>query len=117
VGLIIVISVVYLLLGCFFEGISLMLMTLPLVFPLLVAAGFDPVWSGIYITVMIEIGMLTPPVGLNLFVLSAISDNEVSITSVARATLPYWLLMLVAAGILVAFPQIALIIPELVFGG
>ena len=115
--LIVVISVIYLLLGCFFEGISLMLMTLPLVFPVLMAAGFDPVWSGIYITVMIEIGMLTPPVGLNLFVLSAISDDEVPITTVAKATFPFWIIMLSAVAILVAFPSIALIVPELIFGG
>ena len=117
VALIVVIGGVYILLGCFFEGISLMLMTLPIVFPVLIAAGFDPVWTGIYITVMIEIGMLTPPVGLNLFVLSTISKGEVPITTVARATIPFWIIMISAVAILVAFPQIALFVPELVFGG
>lgn len=115
-SLIVVISILYLLLGCFFEGISLMLMTLPLVYPVLIGAGFDPVWSGIYITVMIEIGMLTPPVGLNLFVLSAISNREVSIATAASATLPFWIIMLSAVAILFLFPQIALFVPELVLG-
>jgi tripartite ATP-independent transporter DctM subunit len=115
-GVIVVVSLIYLLLGCFFEGISLMLMTLPIVYPVLVSVGFDPVWSGVYITLMIEIGMLTPPVGLNLFVLSAISNNEVSIASAARAAIPYWFVMLGAVCILVLFPQIVLFVPNLVFG-
>lgn len=115
-ALIIVVSAIYLLLGCFFEGISLMLMTLPLVYPILVGAGFDPVWSGVYITIMIEIGMLTPPVGLNLFVLSAISNHEISVARAAAATMPFWIVMLLAVAILVMFPEIVLFAPKLALG-
>src|SRR5690606_29347484 len=67
----------YVVLGCFFDGISLMLMTLPFVYPIMVGLQFDPVWLGIIITIMIEIGMITPPVGVNLYVLVAITRQDV----------------------------------------
>ena len=106
--------VLYIVLGCFFDGIALMLMTLPFIFPLLVHDyGFDAVWLGVFITIMIEIGMITPPVGINLFVLAAITRQEVPFGQIARAAIPYWLLMILATGLLVAFPTIALWLPSL----
>lgn len=108
--------IVYLVLGCFFDGISLMLMTLPLVYPVMTGVGFDPVWTGVIITIMIEVGMLTPPVGMNLFVLVAITNGEVSLGEAARASLPFWMLMLLGVVILTFFPQIALVLPDLVIG-
>jgi TRAP-type C4-dicarboxylate transport system permease large subunit len=107
---------VYLVLGCFFDGISLMLMTLPLVYPVMMGVGFDPVWTGVLITIMIEIGMLTPPVGMNLFVLVAITNGEVTLARAAQASLPYWLVMLVGVAILTMAPDIALVLPNLVMG-
>jgi len=106
---------VYLLLGCFFDGLSLMIMTLPVVFPLLTGLGFDPVWVGVLITIVIEIGQVTPPVGLNLSVLSSLTNNEVSLGRVAMATVPYWVIHLLAIGILTLFPIIALYLPNLLF--
>jgi len=106
----------YLVLGCFFDGISLMLMTIPIVFPLMMAAGFDPVWTGVTITILIEIGMLTPPVGMNLFVLTAITDGEVSLARAAMAAIPYWILLLLGVLILAALPDIVLWLPNLVMG-
>lgn len=106
---------VYLALGCFFDGLSLMIMTLPVVFPLLTGLGFDPVWIGVLITIVIEIGQVTPPVGLNLSVLSSLTNNEVSLGRVAKATVPYWVIHLVAIGILTLFPAIALYLPGLLF--
>jgi len=107
----------YLVLGCFFDGISLMLMTIPIVFPLMMAAGFDPVWTGVIITILIEIGMLTPPVGMNLFVLTAITDGEVTLARAAMAAIPYWILMLLAVVVLSALPGVVLWLPDLVMGG
>lgn len=115
-AVLLLVVLLYLVLGCFFDGISLMLMTLPLVFPVMMGVGFDPVWTGVIITIMIEIGMLTPPVGMNLFVLVAITNGEVSLAQAARAALPYWLLMLVGVGILTLAPAIALVLPNLVMG-
>lgn len=104
--------VIYIVLGCFFDGLSVMLMTLPLSFPMMMAAGYDPVWYGIAVTILIEIGMITPPVGINLFVLSAISKGTVSVAEAARETFPYWILMLVCLGIFTAFPSIITFLPN-----
>jgi len=77
--------------------------------------GFDPIWLGVLITIMIEIGQVTPPVGLNLSVLVAITEDEVGLGRAAVATMPYWLLMLVGVLLLTLFPQLALVLPDLVF--
>ncbi len=114
-GILIVVTLLYLVLGCFFEGVSLMLITLPLVAPVLVNAGFDPVWIGIYIILMIEIGMITPPIGLNLFVLSSITNNEISVLGVAKASLGYWMIMLISVLLLTIFPALALFLPDYFF--
>jgi len=106
---------IYLILGCFFDGLSLMIMTLPVVFPLLTGLGHDPVWVGVMITIVIEIGQVTPPVGLNLSVLSALTNNDVSLGRVAIATVPYWLIHLFAIFLLTLFPAIALFLPDLLF--
>ncbi len=107
-GILLMIVVVYIVLGCFFDGISLLLMTLPITFPMITSLGFDPIWFGIIVTLLIEIGMITPPVGLNLFVLSSISKNEVDLTAAAKASLPYWLILLGAVGMFTLFPNIIL---------
>jgi tripartite ATP-independent transporter DctM subunit len=114
-GVFAVIILIYVVFGCIFDGLSLMIMTLPVVFPLLVGFGFDPIWIGVIITIMIEIGQVTPPVGLNLSVLSAITGNDVSLGRVAIATIPYWIILLLAVVILTIFPQIALYLPQVVF--
>ena len=107
------VALLYIVLGCFFDGISLMLMTLPLVFPVLTGLGFDPVWLGVFITILVEIGQLTPPVGINLFVLVALTDGKVSIIQASKAALPYWLLLLAGTLMITLFPPIALYLPSL----
>jgi len=104
---------IYLVLGCFFDGLSLMIMTLPIVFPLMTGLGFDAVWLGVIITIMIEIGQVTPPVGLNLSVLVSVTKEEVSLGSAALATTPYWLLLLLGVILLAAMPQLALFLPDM----
>ncbi|MGB1617972.1 MAG: TRAP transporter large permease, partial [Pseudomonadales bacterium] len=106
-GIFALIILIYVLFGCIFDGLSLMIMTLPIVFPLLVGLGFDPIWIGVIITVMIEIGQVTPPVGLNLTVLAGVTNNEVPLGRVAVATIPYWMLLLLSVVIMTIFPQIA----------
>jgi len=104
---------IYLVLGCFFDGLSLMIMTLPIVVPLMSGLGYDGIWLGVIITVMIEIGQVTPPVGLNLSVLVSVTKEEVSLGDAAIATIPYWLILLAGVAILTLLPQIALFLPEL----
>lgn len=114
-GVLLIVVLIYLLLGCFFDGLSLMIMTLPVTFPLLTGLGFDPIWIGVIITIVIEIGQVTPPVGLNLSVLTALTNNEVSLGRVAIATVPYWLIHLFAIFLLTLFPALALYLPDLLF--
>jgi len=113
-ALLLLVVLFYVVMGCFFDGLSLMVMTLPFVFPLM-TAYFDPVWFGVILTVLIEIGLLTPPVGLNLFVLVAIARGEVSLEAAARAVTPYWIMMLLAILIMTVFPAVALWLPNALF--
>ncbi|WP_116473884.1 TRAP transporter large permease [Zobellella maritima] len=110
-GILLMIVLVYIVLGCFFDGISLLLMTLPITFPMVMSLGFDPIWFGVIVTLLMEIGMITPPVGLNLFVLTSITKNEVNLTEAAWASLPYWLILLGAVGLYTLFPSLVLWLP------
>lgn len=108
------IVLIYLLLGCVFDGLSMMIMTLPIVFPLLTGLGYDAVWLGVMVTLLIEIGMLTPPVGMNLFVLVGMSGGTVTLGEAARAALPYWLILIGLVALIVAFPGIVTALPSMV---
>jgi TRAP-type C4-dicarboxylate transport system permease large subunit len=105
---------VYIVLGMVFDGLSMMIMTLPIMFPLLVGLGYDPVWLGVIITLLIEIGMLTPPVGMNIFVVIGMTNGEVKLGEGAMAALPYWLVLLSLIAVLTAFPELVLWLPGLV---
>jgi len=109
--LLLLLTLFFVILGTFMEGLSMMLMTLPFVLPMVVAAGFDPLWFGIYMVIMIELGAMTPPVGLNLFVINAVTGE--SIAKVARACLPFFLLMCAALLIITIVPSIATGLPDL----
>ena len=103
---------IYLILGCFFDGLSLMIMTLPIVVPLMTGLGYDAIWLGVIITILIEIGQVTPPVGLNLSVLVSVTNEDVSLGDAALATVPYWLILLSGIAILTLMPGIALLLPS-----
>jgi tripartite ATP-independent transporter DctM subunit len=113
IGLILLIGAFYIVIGMFLDGMSIMIMTLPITLPLILAAGWDPVWFGIFLVIFIELGLLTPPVGFNLFVLQNLSGA--SLSAVAWAALPFFFLMLAAALLIIAFPQIVLVLPNLMF--
>ncbi len=114
-GIFLLIVLIYVMFGCVFDGLSLMVMTLPIVFPLLTGLGFDPIWVGVMITILIEIGQVTPPVGLNLSVLTAITNGEISLGRTAIATIPYWGILLLAIGIITLVPSVVLILPNAIF--
>ena len=104
--------IVYLALGCFFDGLSLMIMTLPILVPLMTGLGYDLIWLGVIITIMIEIGQVTPPVGLNLSVLVSVTKEKVALGEAAIATMPYWIILLIGVILLTIIPQIALFLPS-----
>jgi len=105
-GIIVVLALFYLLLGMFLEGTSITVMTLPITLPLATQAGWDPVWFGIFLVVMVEVAQITPPVGFNLFILQHQTGD--SIVKVARAAFPFFCLLVLGAFLLVLFPEIAL---------
>ncbi len=106
-------TVVYVILGMFLDGISMIVLTMAIVLPLVQKAGFDLIWFGVFIVLVVEMGQVTPPVGFNLFVLQSMSGRDS--WTVAYAALPFFFLLVAAVAIITAFPQIALFLPRLVF--
>lgn len=113
-GLILLIGIFYVILGMFLDGLSIMVMTLPITLPLISAAGWDAVWFGVFLVVMIELGLITPPIGFNLFVLQGITGKPIGV--IARGAFPFFLLMMLSAIIITAFPSIVLWLPDVLFG-
>ncbi|QRG08690.1 TRAP transporter large permease subunit [Xanthobacter dioxanivorans] len=109
--LIIAIGVLYLVLGCFLDGVSITVMTMPVVLPLITAAGFDPLWFGVFLVIMVELGQITPPVGFNLFVLQGLTGQPLS--RVAKASAPFGILMLACLAVLTIWPGIVMWLPNL----
>ena len=109
--LMILLGAFYVILGCLLDGFSIVVMTLPIALPMVTAAGFDPIWFGIYLILMVEVSQITPPVGFNLFVIQGLTDEP--IVQVAKYALPFFFLMLLTTAILTIFPKIALFLPNL----
>ncbi|OJA05806.1 TRAP transporter large permease [Halomonas sp. QHL1] len=108
--LLIALTLLLLVMGCFLDGISLILLVTAIIMPLVSAAGFDLIWFGIYLVVVVEMSQITPPVGFNLFVIQGLTGKD--ILTITKATLPFFLLMLVAIALMHIFPGIALYLPE-----
>jgi len=104
-------SIMFLLLGAILDTFGMLILTLPLVFPICRNLGFDPVWFGIYMTVMMEIAMLTPPIGLNVFVMQRVAP-EVPLAEIFRGVMPFVLVCLLLVVLIVALPQLALWLPS-----
>ena len=113
IGLILILSLFYVLLGLFLDGVSIIVMSLPITLPLATQAGFDPVWFGVYLVVMVELAQITPPIGFNLFVLQGLTGDPIG--SVARAAVPFFFVTCLGVAILTAFPQIVLWLPDLLY--
>ena len=111
--MLLVIIVFYLILGCFMETLSMMITTIPIVAPIMIALGFDPVWLGIVIIVLVEAALITPPVGLNLFVVQSLRKSG-SMTAVINGALPFVLAMFFMLALLAWFPSLALWLPSIV---
>ena len=105
---------VLLLLGCFMETLSMLLTTAPLITPIVIALGFDPVWFGILLMVLLETALITPPIGINLYVVQGIR-KEGAMTDVMAGAAPFVIAMVLMIILLLAFPKIALWLPSLVY--
>jgi len=112
--LILVIGIMYIFLGMILDGISIVVMTLPIVLPIVVAAGFDPLWFGIFLVFMVELSQITPPVGFSLFVIQSISGEDISY--ILKATFPFFVIMILIVVVVTLFPEIATYLPQQMIG-
>ncbi|MET4697741.1 C4-dicarboxylate transporter DctM subunit [Constrictibacter sp. MBR-5] len=104
--------VFYLILGCFMEVLSMQVATIPIAYPIVTHMGIDPLWFGIFVVLMSEIAMITPPVGMNLYVVQGVRQDRGAIGDVIRGVVPYVAIMLVFTGLLIAFPGLATWLPS-----
>lgn len=108
--ILVIIYVMYVALGCFIDTVSMMVLTLPVVYPVIIKLGYDPIWFGVALTIMVEMALIHPPVGLNLFVIHGIRPKE-PFSDVVWGSLPFLIVMFLALAILTAFPGIATWLP------
>lgn len=105
------IILIYAVIGMFIDGLSIMLLTVPVLFPVFQVMGYDPIWMGVVLIMLIELGALTPPMGLNLFAIQSISNAPMGV--IGRSSMPYALIILACCLLLYAAPQIALALPQM----
>ncbi len=113
-ALIAALTVMYIVLGAALDGLSMIVLTTTVVIPMIKTAGFDPVWFGIFLVLVVEMAEVSPPVGFNLFVLQTMSGRDSN--TVALAALPFFFLLVAAVAIITVFPQIVMVLPEMAFG-
>ena len=105
--------VLYLILGCFIEAVSIMIITLPIMSPIMLAAGYDPIWLGVIAVKLCGIGLLTPPLGLNVYVVQSASPIPLTLEEAFTGIFPFLAMDLFGLGLLIAFPQITLFLPNM----
>ena len=113
-GILIVILATYVILGTFLEGIAMLVLTLPIIFPVILSLGYSPIWFGVMVVIVLEMGLLSPPVGVNVFVVKGVAP-DVPLNTIFRGIWPFWFAMLLTLVILVIFPRIALFLPGIMF--
>ena len=111
VYILLLIVLVYIILGTFLEGFAMLVLTIPIVFPMIKDLNYDPVWFGALLVVVLEMSLISPPLGLNVFVVKGIAPG-VPMGEIFRGILPFWLAMMVCAALLIAFPDLALFLPN-----
>jgi len=113
-GIILLMILVYLVLGCVLESLSMILLTVPIFFPIIKAMGYDPVWFGILIVVVVEIGLITPPIGVNLFVIRSVMP-DIQMMTVIRGVIPFIVVDLARVLLIASVPALSLWLPQLMF--
>jgi len=110
-ALIVALTIVYVILGCLLDGISVIVMTVPITLPLVTLVGFDPLWFGIYLVIMVQLAQITPPVGFNLYVLQGLTGKNV--VEISRYTFPFFIIMILFTFFITLYPEIVLYLPKL----
>ncbi len=114
-AVLVLILVIYLVLGCFLEGLAMLVLTLPIFFPIVTGMGIDPIWFGVLCVLALEMGLISPPVGLNVFIVKSVAPPDVTLNQIFSGVILFWAMMLVTLAILIVFPQIALFLPDTMF--
>ncbi|MGR3479487.1 TRAP transporter large permease [Salipiger marinus] len=109
-GTLIVILAIYLVLGCFLEGLAMLVLTLPIFMPVILSLGIDPIWFGVLVVLTLEMGLISPPVGINVFIVKSVA-KDVPLVDIFWGVVPFWIAMLLTLALLVAVPQISLWLP------
>jgi tripartite ATP-independent transporter DctM subunit len=111
IALIVLLVIFYIIMGCFLDGFGMIVITVPVFLPLIVASGFDPIWFGVIIVIVIELGLIHPPVGMNIFVIQA-QAADIPVLRIYAGILPFLIAPMVLIALLIAFPDIALWLPH-----
>ena len=114
-GTLIVILLVYMVLGCFLEGFAMLVLTLPIFFPIILELGIDPIWFGVLVVLTLEMGLISPPVGINVFIVKSVA-RDTPLSEIFRGVLPFWFVMILCIALLISFPQIVLMLPNAMIG-
>jgi TRAP-type C4-dicarboxylate transport system permease large subunit len=104
---------VYFIGGCFIDALALVMLTIPIFYPVILQLGYDPIWFGVIIVLVTQIGVITPPVGVNVYVVSGVA-RDVPLNTIFKGVVPMLIAMIIATLLLIPFPQIALFLPGLV---
>lgn len=115
VGLLLVLILFYLVLGMFMDVLSMQVLTIPIALPIIIQAGIDPVWFGIFVVLMCELGLITPPVGMNLYVVHGVRQDGGPFSEIVRGAIPYVIIMILFTLLLIAIPGLALWLPQTMF--
>lgn len=115
-GVLLVIILAYMFLGMFLESMAMLVLTIPVVIPIAIGLDWDLIWFGIIVVIVLEMGMISPPVGINVFIVKSIAP-EVPMSEIFRGIWPFWFAMAAMIGLLILFPQIALFLPQTIVGG
>jgi len=110
-GILVCMLFVYFFLGCLMDGLAMILLTMPIFIPVILALGFDPIWFGVVLTLMCEMALITPPIGMNVFIISGMTD-DVPVYTIFKGVWPFVLALIVTEAILIAFPKISLFLPN-----
>lgn len=114
-AILLLIILIYIVLGTFMEGFAMLVLTVPIVLPIITTLGYDPIWFGIIMVLVVEMGLISPPVGMNVFVVKGVAQH-VPLGTIYRGILPFWVAMAVCVVLLIIFPDIALFLPNTMMG-
>jgi tripartite ATP-independent transporter DctM subunit len=112
-GIVALVILIYVFLGFFMDGIAILSITMPIIFPVIATTGYDPIWFGVIAIVAVELGIITPPFGMSVYIVKAASPVPLRTDDIFKASIPFYIVYLITAAILIFFPQIVLVLPHM----